>query len=436
LSHPAKLEMSILVTGASGLIGSSLCARLAAEGHHVVGVLHRSRTDSLHHGSTFVLDMVKAVRPEVWIEHLAGVEAVVNCAGVLQDSPRESIREVHATGASALFLACEKVGVRKVIHFSAIGVNRDQPSTFSISKLAGDEALMARNLDWIILRPSVVLGRPVFGASALMRGLAVWPWLPLMPNTGRLQVVQLDDVVETVVFFLNPNSPSKLALDLAGPEALSMAELIAAYRRWFGWREAKFFELPRWAAQLLYRMGDFAGWLGWRPAMRTNAAKEITRGAVGDPTEWSRLTGIVPETLKAALSANPASVQDRWFAKLYFVKPAMFFVLSFFWIATGVISLTTGWHNGVALLRPTAVSALAEPAVIAGALADIGVGAAIAWRPSAPWGLWGAIAISFFYLITGTILRPDLWNEPLGPFLKILPILVLHFAALAILVER
>ncbi|TIR45930.1 MAG: nucleoside-diphosphate sugar epimerase, partial [Mesorhizobium sp.] len=92
--------------------------------------------------------------------------------------------------------------------FSAMGVDRAQPSSFSATKYAGDQALMALDLDWIILRPSVVLGRPVFGASALFRGLASLPILPSMPDTGRLQVVQLDDVVSTVLFFLNPGSPS------------------------------------------------------------------------------------------------------------------------------------------------------------------------------------------------------------------------------------
>lgn len=75
--------------------------------------------------------------------------------------------------------------MKRVIHFSAIGVNREQPSAFSSSKLAGDRALMARDLDWVILRPSVVVGWPVFGASALIRGLAALPVLPSMPGTGR-----------------------------------------------------------------------------------------------------------------------------------------------------------------------------------------------------------------------------------------------------------
>ena len=63
-------------------------------------------------------------------------------------------------------------------------------------------------------------------------------------------------------------------------------------------------------------------------------------------------------------------------------------------------------------------------------------GALIAVRRTARWGLWAAIALSGFYIVAGTLLRPDLWAEPLGPFLKIFPIVVLHFVALAVLEER
>jgi hypothetical protein len=87
-------------------------------------------------------------------------------------------------------------------------------------------------------------------------------------------------------------------------------------------------------------------------------------------------------------------------------------------------------------MRSTGTGVLSGPAVVAGALADIAAGALIAWRPTARLGLYAAIAISLFYFVVGTILRPDLWSEPLGPLLKILPILVVHFAALAVLDER
>lgn len=281
--------MRVLVTGSNGLIGTAVCARLTGEGCDVVRVSRRE-PDGAIGDEMIVIEMAKALTPEDWSHALQGIDAVVNCAGVLQDSAREYTTEVHGSGATALFRACEQAGVRRVIHFSAIGVDRDQPSAFSASKLVGDEALMTLDLDWIILRPSVVLGRPVFGASALIRGLAALPVLPLMPDTGRLQVVQLDDVVETVVFFLRAGSPYRIALELAGPDAFTMEELIARYRRWFGWKKARVFTLPNWAARLIYRLGDAASLLGWRPPMRTNAALEIIRGATGDPGPWKAAT--------------------------------------------------------------------------------------------------------------------------------------------------
>src|SRR5690606_3346361 len=145
-------------------------------------------------------------------------------------------------------------------------------------------------IDWIILRPSVVLGRPVFGASALIRGLAALPWVPVMGRTGELQVVTLDDVVQTVVFFLDPAAPARLELELAGPERLSMADIIAHYRNWLGWKPARRLQLPGPVAGLLYSAGDFAGLLGWRPPVRSTARKEIVRGAVGDPAQWTERT--------------------------------------------------------------------------------------------------------------------------------------------------
>lgn len=323
-----------------------------------------------------------------------------------------------------------------MIHLSAIGVDRAQPSTFSASKLAGEAALTALDLDWVILRPAVVLGRPVFGASALMRGLAALPVLPVMPGTGPLQVVRLEDVVETVVFFLAPGAPSRLAVDLAGPAPLPMAEVVARYREWLGWAPARRVMVPDWLASLLYHLGDAAAVLGWRPPVRSNAQLEMTRGAVGNPARWQNLTGIAPRRLEEALTAEPANLQEKWFAGLYVLKPMIFVVLAAFWLATALISVTIGYAPGVRLMMVAGAGALSAPAVVAGALADLVVGALIAVRRTARWGLWAAIALSGFYIVAGTLLRPDLWAEPLGPFLKIFPIVVLHFVALAVLEER
>ncbi|RCS25677.1 NAD-dependent epimerase/dehydratase family protein [Phyllobacterium salinisoli] len=429
--------MKVLVTGATGLIGSAICARLSSDGHDVTAMIRPGSAPVPAFVSRVIaLDMAQATQPGNWTPYLDGMEAVVNCVGVLQDGPRENTEGVHVSGPSALFLACEELGIRRVIHLSAIGVDRGQMSAFSETKARGDAVLMDRDLDWVILRPSVVLGRPVYGGSALFRGLAALPLLPVMKDTGALQIVQLEDVTATVAFFLTASAPKRVELELAGPQRLTVSEVVASYRRWLGWGPSRTFEVPRPLATLLYRAGDLVGTLGWRSPMRSTAAREIVRGAIGDATRWREMTGINPRSLDAALAAEPVTVQERWFAKLYFLKPLTFIVLALFWLTTGILSLTAGFQIGVDLMVRAQAGILAAPSVVAGAIADILVGLAIAYRPTTRRGLYAAIALSLFYIVAGTILLPELWKEPLGPLLKIWPILVLHLVALAILDER
>jgi uncharacterized protein YbjT (DUF2867 family) len=430
--------MRVLVTGATGLIGSAIVARLAGEGHQVVATTRRkgSIARRVRADRWVTIDMARAVSPQDWLPHLDGVQAVVNCAGALQDTPGDSTAGVHVAGAAALFSACEQAGVRRVIHFSAMGADKQALSAFSRTKGEGEQALTARDLDWVILRPSVVLGRSAYGASALIRGLAALPFLPDVGQTGRLQVVQLDEVIDTVRFFLDPQAPARVALEVAGPERLTFDEVVATYRRWLGFEAARPLPGGKLLMPLAYRLGDVAGFLGWRPPVRTNARREMTRGAVGDNAEWKRITGIEPRTLRDALIAEPASVQERWFANLYLLKPVVFVTFAGFWLATAFVSLGPGYGLGLEIMRKTPAAPLAEVSVIAGGLADLAIGLAIAWRRTTRPGLWAALILSLTYLVLGSLLQPHLWLEPLGPMTKIFPIAALNLVALAILEDR
>jgi hypothetical protein len=257
-----------------------------------------------------------------------------------------------------------------------------------------------------------------------------------MPNTGQLQVVRLEDVVRTVAYFVEPGSPSRQIVELAGPDRHSFAEIVSRFRQWCRWPPAREIHLPHFLTDALYRLGDIISILGWRPAVRTTAQLEITRGAVGDIEQMTRL-GLHPKGLENFLAAEPASVQERWFARLYLLKAITFIVISLFWISTAFVSLGPGWGYGIGLMQEGGVEGTAAAlTVIAGALADLAIGAAIAYRPTSRYGLYAAIAISFAYAIIGTILVPRLWADPLGPMLKIWPVIVLHFMALAILEDR
>jgi uncharacterized protein YbjT (DUF2867 family) len=422
--------------GGSGFLGSALIARLRKDGHHVTASVRSSGDRPLAANDVLACDLGSLSEAD-WRFLLTSVEVVINTAGVLQDSSRDSTSAAHAEGPKRLWAACEKAGVRTVIHFSAMGVDRETPSEFSRSKLVGDEALIASALDWVILRPSVVVApNAAYGGSALFRGLAALPWLPIMPETGRLQIVQRADVVETVARLLKEEVPRRVVLELSGPEEIEFPDVVRAFREWFGWKPQRTVAVPEWAAKLGYRLGDVAGSLGWRPPIRSTAQAEIVRGAVGDNRRWRELTGIEPQSFGEALLSEPPSVEERWFARLYLLKPLVFAVLVLFWIGTGLVSLGPGWEVGMSYMRAGGAEGIGPPAIVAGALADITIGIGIAFRKTSRVALYAAIAISLAYALIGTILLPSLWRDPLGPMLKIWPIIVLLFVALAIRDDR
>ena len=112
-----------------------------------------------------------------------------------------------------------------------------------------------------------------------------------------------------------------------------------------------------------------------------------------------------------ALAREPASVQERWFARLYLLKPLVFGVFGLFWLATGLISFGPGWDIGMGLMREGGVrEPFASLSIIAGASADVLIGAAILYRPTSRYGLYAALFISVTYLIIGSILVPRLWT--------------------------
>ena len=119
------------------------------------------------------------------------------------------------------------------------------------------------------------------------------------------------------------------------------------------------------------------------------------------------------------------------------LKPAVFVVLAAFWIATGLVSVGPGRERGVELVMEGGASrTVALLATLSGGMADIVIGLLIAFRRSARLGLYAAFLISITYAIIGTILVPRLWIDPLGPMLKIAPVMVFNLVALAILDDR
>jgi uncharacterized protein YbjT (DUF2867 family) len=383
-------------------------------------------------------DFNKLTQASDWTPLIAGVDAVVNCVGVLEQGGRDDIRRTHVEGTVALFDACVRAGVRRVIHISAIGASADGRTDFARTKAQADAHLATLDLDWIILRPALVLAPAAYGGTAMLRALAAFPlFVPGIAGADRVQVVDIDDVTETVAFCLKPGASSKTIWEVANPRPHAIGEIVAAIRAWLGFSPRPVVTMPARMMVLVSFFATLAGLLGWRSPARPTALAQLFAGVVGDPAPWMQATAIAPKELATILQSSPAGVQERWFARLYLLKPVAIVGLAGFWIATGLVALGPGRAAAMAQLAATGFPPRAvELTVLLGALFDIVLGALLLVRKFARPVLIVMLVATPLYLLIGTWLAPQLWLDPLGPLVKIVPMLVAAMLTLAIVDER
>jgi uncharacterized protein YbjT (DUF2867 family) len=428
--------MRVLVVGASGLIGAHVVARLLAEGVQVAGVARdvtsaRRRVPDV---AWWSLDMASAP-VEAWRTVLDGVEAVVNCAGALQDNPADDLAGVHVRGLSRLTEACEASGVRRFIQISASTIDRGADA-FSRTKQAGDALLRRSGLDWLILRPGLVLAPAVHGGSALLRGLAGFPGLaPAVHPDALIRLVSVEDLAEAVVRGLAVGAPSRVTLDLVSAEAVTLGALLIRLRAWLGFAPAPRLVAAPPAARLVARVADAAAWLGWRSPMRSTALGQLA-GGVGGRTGDAAVLGLELQSLDRILAGRPSSVQDRLHARGYFLQPLVLTGLSLFWLVSGLIGLASRAQAATVLTVAGLPPDLARGLVMAGVVADLALAALVLVRRTSRFALAGMIAVTLAYLAGATLWRPDLWLDPMGPLVKTLPAALLALCALALREEK
>ncbi len=122
--------------------------------------------------------------------------------------------------------------------------------------------------------------------------------------------------------------------------------------------------------------------------MRTTAIAELRRGVTGDPAPWMAATGIVPKTIEQMAGSRAATIQDKWFARLFLVKALVIASLVLFWLASGFIALVISYDAAANILRThNFPAALVAPVTVLTSLMDMSIGVLIAFRRSCAFGL-------------------------------------------------
>jgi uncharacterized protein YbjT (DUF2867 family) len=220
----------VIVLGGTGFVGRHVCEKLQREGWSITVPTRRA----LNAAAVQHLPRLSVVEANVHDEAslarlLPGHDAVVNLIAILHGD-EASFARAHVELPATLARACRAVGVRRLVHVSALGADLDGPSMYQRSKARGEDVLRVAGLELSILRPSVIFGDGDRFLNLFARLQSVFPVMPLAGAATRFQPVWVEDVAEAVLACLRdsglPRSSIGQTFECAGPDVLTLAGLV------------------------------------------------------------------------------------------------------------------------------------------------------------------------------------------------------------------
>jgi uncharacterized protein YbjT (DUF2867 family) len=239
---------TILVTGASGFVGSHLLPELLGSGHRVVALVRSPETGEkvsrrlpAAQAANVELRTGDVNRPATLPAALAGVDAVVHLAAIARDwNGGRKLLAVNLEGTRNLIAAMQASGVRRLVHLGALGVADREELHYAKSKKRAERAVMESGLDWTVLKPSVLFGPGDGFLNTVADLVRLSPGIVPVPGDGkaRFQPLHVDDLALCLRLSVERTGTVGHAFELGGPRYWTYREITAEVCRAMGRRRA------------------------------------------------------------------------------------------------------------------------------------------------------------------------------------------------------
>jgi uncharacterized protein YbjT (DUF2867 family) len=292
----------ILLTGATGVIGSALLRRLTADGRPVRCLVRDPRRlgDQRVRVQIALGDLSE---PASFRNALRGVDTVVHLAAAIRDQPRTSIEETNAVATMRLVRAAERAGSKRFLFFSAMGASLHSRTRFFRAKALAEKAVRESELDHTMFWPSIVYAPGDPWLTLLDR----FSYLPAVPVSGSgralYQPIWAEDVADCVMRVLDgAQANGRGGFDLAGPDTLSYDQIMQTALRATG-RRRPLVHVPlpvvRASLRALGKLAGQSAFATWEEAELLEEPMTTPRG-----TADAESLGVNPLRMDAVLGAT------------------------------------------------------------------------------------------------------------------------------------
>lgn len=283
----------ILVTGATGFVGRHLVQALVAGGYPVRCLVRDpgSARAGLPQGVELVKGNIND--PKTLREACAEVEGIVHLVAIIREQDGSTFEKVNVEGTINLVVEAGQAGVRRFIHLSAMGVRNSPEYRYNYSKWLGEESVKQSDLEWTILRPSLIYGEGFGFFDRLLQSLRFFP-PPLVPVPGGgrtlFQPIAVEDVVKCIFKAWHEPGMIGQAYDIGGPEHLSYRQMLELLLHVRGMKR---FKVPIPMA-IMRMVVPFMAKIFKDPPVSMVELKELDMNNIGDVDAVERHFGFKP----------------------------------------------------------------------------------------------------------------------------------------------
>jgi NADH dehydrogenase len=289
----------IVLTGATGVVGSALLRRLLAQGEQV-RVLVRDPRRLGPNRVRVQITLGDLSNPVALRQLVRGASDVVHLAATIRDQPGGSIEELNGVATARLLRHAEAAGVERFVSFGAMGATPTSRTRFFRAKALAERAVMESPMNATVMSPSIVY-EPGDQWVTLLRRMSLLPLMPIA-GSGRAsyQPIWAEDVAACALKVLREGAPGGARrLELAGPQVLTYEEIVRLALSAWG-RDRRLVHLPLWMVQrslrLLERMFGPTVFATWEEAELMEVPMVTAAG-----TRDARSLGVEPKPMAEVL---------------------------------------------------------------------------------------------------------------------------------------
>jgi uncharacterized protein YbjT (DUF2867 family) len=233
--------MKIAVIGATGFVGSHLVPHLVESGHRVVAVSRGGRRPA-GWGETVDTRAADVESGTGLADAVAGSDAVVHLVAIPRETVGRRFDAVNVEGTRRVVEAAHDAQVRRFVHLSVLGVTDDPRLRYLRSKWEGEQLVRQSELDWVVLRPSIMFGEGDGFFNLIKTTLTRWsPGVIAIPGRGeeRFQPLSVDDLAIAVERSATEPERFRTVYELGGPDYWSYRGIVDEVMRVTGKRRLK-----------------------------------------------------------------------------------------------------------------------------------------------------------------------------------------------------